>query len=671
MKTQTVLPTEKEIEELKAALHHHNYAYYVQERPTISDREYDQLYRRLLDLEHLHPELVSSDSPTQRVGAKLDGRLPVITHTYPLYSLDNAFTYAELEAFHERVTKLTEEAEITYAVELKIDGLAVTLTYIDNQLAMAATRGDGIQGEDITANLRTLRTVPLQLQGNNTLSPLTVTGEAFMPRSSFEQLNAQREAVGEKLFANPRNAASGSIRQLDPSITAERQLDLFIYNGYLETNSHSETLKQLHALGFKISPYLKVCHTLESVWATCQEWHEVALDLPFAIDGVVIKVNNLAQQKRLGYTAKTPRWAIAYKFPAEQAMSQVKGITLQVGRTGAVTPVAELTPVCLAGTQVMRATLHNQQELQRKDVRIGDYVWVQKAGEIIPEVLRSIPERRTGNEVIFVYPEHCPVCECPLTPDEDSPIIRCTNASCPDRIRGNLIHFVSRKAMDIDGLGEALIEQLLHEKKIQNAADFFYLNANDLLSLERMGEKSSQKLIQALQEKKKNVDLARFLHGLGIRHVGLGNAKLLVKHYPSLDALKNASQEALEAIKGIGPQTAESVVSYFATPEQQTILDRFLAAGFTFASPPAEPIQGIFTDKSFVLTGTLQQLTRLEAAEMIETQGGRVKGTISKQIDYVIVGDKPGSKAAKAEALGITLLNEAEFLHRIDPKNQL
>ena len=430
METQTA-SVAKEIEALKAALHRHNYAYYVQEQPSISDAEYDQLYRRLVTLESMHQDLITPDSPTQRVGAKLDGRLPVITHTYPLYSLDNAFDRSELEAFHERVLKLLGETQVEYAVELKIDGLAVTLTYADNTLALAATRGDGVQGEDITANLRTLRSVPLRLQAEAAISPLIVTGEAFMPKASFEQLNTQREEAGEKLFANPRNAASGSIRQLDPSVTAERQLDLFVYNGYLEAQSHSETLEKLHRLGFKTSPYLKVCSDIDSVWQTCLKWHETALDLPFAIDGVVIKVNDLAQQQRLGYTAKTPRWAIAYKFPAEQSITQVKGITLQVGRTGAVTPVAELMPVFLAGTQVMRATLHNQQELQRKDVRIGDYVWVQKAGEIIPEVLRSVPERRTGNESIFVYPEQCPVCETPLIPDEDGPIIRCVNTHCP------------------------------------------------------------------------------------------------------------------------------------------------------------------------------------------------------------------------------------------------
>ncbi len=386
---------------------------------------------------------------------------------------------------------------------------------------------------------------------------------------------------------------------------------------------------------------------------------------------MVIKVNDLAQQQRLGYTAKTPRWAIAYKFPAEQSITQVKGITLQVGRTGAVTPVAELTPVFLAGTQVMRATLHNQQELQRKDVRIGDYVWVQKAGEIIPEVLRSVPERRTGNEAIFVYPDHCPVCNHTLVPDEEGPIIRCVNDACPDRVRGNLLHFVSRKAMDIDGLGEALIDQLMHENKVKNTADFFFLDTSDLLSLERMGEKSSHKLVQTLQEKKQNVDLARFIHGLGIRHVGLGNAKLLVEHYPHLELLQNATQETLEAIKGIGPQIAESVVNYFATPAHQTLLQRFLAVGMTFAAPAEKPADGVFNGKSVVLTGTLQQMTRLEAAKIVESQGGRVKGTISKQIDYVIVGDKPGSKAVKAEALGVTLLSEADFLDRINAKNQL
>ncbi len=660
------LSAHTEIQNLREHLHRHNYLYYVLEQPELSDAQYDQLYRRLVDLEMAHPELISTDSPTQRVGAKLDGRLPVVTHTHPLYSLDNAFNRAELESFHERVLKLTGATQIEYAVELKIDGLAVTLSYEEGQLILAATRGDGVQGEDITANLKTLRSIPLRLQGTDYPRSLTVTGEAFMPKLSFEQVNAQQAAEGKKLFANPRNAASGSIRQLDPSITASRQLDLFIYNGYLEAESHSETLKQLYGFGFKISPYLKVCQTLEEVWDTCQAWHTEALDLPFAIDGVVIKVNSIAHQQALGYTAKTPRWAIAYKFPAEQAVTRVKDITLQVGRTGAVTPVAELEPVFLAGTQVMRATLHNQQELQRKDVRIGDAVWVQKAGEIIPEVLSSIPERRQGNERVFTYPEACPVCQHTLVPDSDGPIIRCPNEACPDRVRGNLIHFVSRKAMDIDGLGEALIEQLMHEGLVRNAADLFYLTVDDLIHLERMGKKSSEKLIETLNEKKHNVDLARFLHGLGIRHVGLGNARLLVEHYPSLSALQAANREDLEAIKGVGPQIAESVTRYFKVPGTQTLLERFSAAGLSFAVPEKKSTTGALQGKSFVLTGTLQQMGRSEAAKILESLGGSVKGTISKQIDYVIVGDKPGSKAAKAESLGITLLTEADFLALID-----
>lgn len=657
-----------EIHSLRESLHRHNYLYYVLEQPELGDSQYDQLYRRLLDLEALHPDLISPDSPTQRVGAKLDGRLPVVTHTHALYSLDNAFNREELESFHERVLKLTGAETVEYAVELKIDGLAVTLTYQQGRLVLAATRGDGVQGEDITANLKTLRSVPLRLQGQDYPDTLIVTGEAFMPKRSFKQVNAQQAAEGKKLFANPRNAASGSIRQLDPGITASRQLDLFIYNGHLEAVSHSETLQKLHHFGFKVSPYIKVCQSISEVWETCKAWHTEAMDLPFAIDGVVIKVNNITQQQSLGYTAKTPRWAIAYKFPAEQAVTRVRDITLQVGRTGAVTPVAELDPVFLAGTQVMRATLHNQQELQRKDVRIGDAVWVQKAGEIIPEVLSSIPERRQGHESVFVYPTQCPVCQHTLVPDEDGPIIRCLNESCPDRIRGNLVHFVSRKAMDIDGLGEALIEQLMHERLVSNAADLFYLTVNDLIHLERMGQKSSEKLIQTLFEKKHNVDLARFLHGLGIRHVGLGNAKLLVEHYPSLTALQSARVEDLEAIKGVGPQIAESVVAYFNNPEHQAQLARFLAAGMSFATPQEKPTTGALQGKRFVLTGTLSQMGRSEAAKILESLGGSVKGTISKQIDYVIVGDNPGSKVTKAENLGITLLNEADFLALIDVK---
>lgn len=663
---------ELQLEALRNTLHQHNYAYYVLDQPSISDPEYDRLYRQLVLLEEQYPELITPDSPTQRVGTKLDGKLPVVTHRYPLYSLDNAFDREELEAFHQRVLKLSGRETIEYVVELKIDGLAVTLNYKGGAFALGATRGDGAQGEDITANLRTIRSLPLKLNSqpsglSSDQQELVVTGEVFMPRSAFEQLNHERQDNGEKIFANPRNAAAGSIRQLDPAIAAQRNLDIFIYSGQLGVatpSTHSATLKQLQQLGFKVSPYLEICQNMDEVWQVCQHWYEAAIKLPFAIDGIVVKVNDLALQKELGFTAKNPRWAIAYKFPAEQSVTQVHSITLQVGRTGAVTPVAELEPVFLAGSLVSRATLHNQEELQRKDVREGDWVVVQKAGEIIPEVVRSLPEKRQGNEKVFHYPESCPICQTALKADESGPIIRCPNESCPARIRGNLIHFASRTAMDIDGLGEALIEQLLQAKLVSDAADFFTLTTESLSLLERMGQKSAQNLINELNAKKVRVPMERFLHALGIRHVGKGTAQLLVDHLQSWERLEQASAEELTEIKGIGPQIAESVVQYFNADSTRALLQKFWQAGLSLQEPEPTPAgeSSPFQGKSFVLTGSLTAMSRSEAGKKIEALGGRVKGTISRSIDYVIVGDKAGSKLTKAQSLGLNILDEAAFL---------
>ncbi|MBF2052640.1 MAG: NAD-dependent DNA ligase LigA [Candidatus Sericytochromatia bacterium] len=661
---------QERISVLQEELTRYAHAYYVLDQPLVSDAVYDHLYQELLALEQAHPELVSEDSPTQRVGAKLDGRLPAVQHQYPLYSLSNVFSYAELLAFHERVLKLAEREQVDYAVELKIDGLAVSLTYGQGRLSLGATRGDGSEGEDVTPNLRTIRSLPLKLNTLDEPVPeqLIVTGEVFMPKAAFEQLNQEREAAGETLFANPRNAAAGSIRQLDPQIAAARQLDLFIYGGRLQAgpDSHSETLERLKHWGFKISPFLVICSDPEAVWAQCQQWYEAAVSFPFAIDGVVIKVNDLALQAQLGYTAKTPRWATAYKFPAEEAITRIQRIQLQVGRTGAVTPVAELEPVFLAGTRVSRATLHNAEEIRRKDIHEGDWVAIEKAGEIIPKVLRVLSSKRTGQEKAFVPPTHCPVCQTALQQESQGPLIYCPNTRCPERVKEQLLHFVSRQAMDIDGLGRALVEQLLQTGKIQDAADLFALAVEDLAHLERMGPKSAQKLVRELAQKKQDVPLARFLHALGIRHVGKGVAQLLAEHCLSLSALEQAEQVELETIKGIGPQIAESVSAYFSSPSWPHLRERFMAHGLTLAvALPAEQATGLLTGKSLVLTGTLTRMTRPEATAAVEALGGRVKGTISRQTDYVIVGENPGSKLQKAQALGLTLLDETAFLEMI------
>lgn len=660
------MSTLEQLQTLKAELTQHNYNYYVLDQPTISDRDYDQLYRRLVELESAHPEWVTPDSPTQRVGAKISGRFPTVNHQVQLFSLDNAFDQSELEAFDQRVKKLAAREDIEYVVELKIDGLAVILTYENGALTLGATRGDGEQGEDVTGNLKTIRSIPLRLQGQDFPQTLCVSGEVYMSKQAFEDLNHARQAEGANLFANPRNAAAGSLRQQDPAITADRQLDIFVYTGYTDhEQSHADTLQYLKTLGFKVSPHVVVCSDIQQVWETCQQWQQEAPNFPFAIDGVVIKVNSLPLQQELGFTSKYPRWATAYKFPAEQVTTHLKAITLQVGRTGAVTPVAELEPVFLAGSLVSRATLHNQEEIQRKDVLLGDTVVIQKAGEIIPEIVRSLPEKRDGSEQVFVFPEHCPACQTLLIQDSTGPIMRCHNEHCPARLKGKIIHFVARKAMDIDGLGKSLAEQLVQQELVKDLADLFYLTEAQLLSLERMGEKSANKLLEQLQQKKKDVPFARFLFALGVRHVGKEAAALLAETFPSLEALRAAEPEQILEIKGIGPEIAESITGFLQSEESTLLLQKFEAAGLTFLQKSESDLENQdlpLKDQTFVLTGTLSTMSRSDAQKIIEDLGGSVKGTISKKTNYVIVGDKPGSKHAKALKLGLTILDEHAFI---------
>lgn len=660
----------REVQQLRAELLHHNYCYYVLDQPEISDLAYDRLYRRLQELEQAHPELITPDSPTQRVGAKISGKFAAVTHRVPLLSLDNAFDRTALEEFHQRVLRLSGRKQVEYVVELKIDGLAVSLTYVSGSFRLGATRGDGSTGEDVTANLRTIRSLPLQLlpeAGRELPEWLNPCGEVYLSKSVFAQLNQEQLLKGQKLFANPRNAAAGSLRQQDPAITASRKLDLFIYAGSFPADLHFPThaamLEWFRARGLPTSPYLEICSSMDQVWEVCENWRYQGPELPFAIDGVVIKVNDLALQQELGYTSKFPRWAIAYKFPAEQALSRVQQISLQVGRTGAVTPVAELEPVFLAGSLVSRATLHNQEEIHRKDIRVGDVVVIQKAGEIIPEVVRSLPEKRTEVLPIFVYPATCPVCQQALTPDHNGPLIRCLNETCPGRLKGALQHFVSRNALDIEGVGEALIEQLVDQGLVKDFADLFALRYEQLVALERMGPKSAENLLQQLRERRQGVPLERFLFALGIRHVGKEASQLLVEHFGSLTALQAADLESIQTIHGIGPQIAESVVQYFQSAGVRALLEKFTRLGLSFAETQTRPREGLpFSGKSFVLTGTLATMSRSQAAAWIETQGGSVKGTISSKIDYVIVGDKAGSKLDKARKLGLTVLDEAAFL---------
>lgn len=671
----TIEPILAEIEPLRELLHAYNHAYYVLDRPLVSDAEYDRQYRRLVELEQAYPALIVADSPTQRIGNKPAGKFQSITHPVPLYSLDNAFGLDELTAFHQRVQRLTGLTEIEYITELKIDGLAISLIYQEGCFVSGATRGDGTEGEDVSLNLRTIKTLPLKLKSVPLLKHMpwfNPCGEVYMSKQAFESLNEQRQQEDQAIFANPRNSAAGSLRQLDPEITAKRQLDLLVYSAHFSAAppmaTHAEVLDFLTAVGFKVSPHRRLCHSLEAVWQFCQEWYQQASNLPFAIDGIVIKVNSLALQQQLGFTAKSPRWAIAYKFPAEQAMTRIQDIILQVGRTGAVTPVALLQPVMLAGSCVSRATLHNPEEMQRKDIRIGDWVWIQKAGEIIPEILQVIVERRTGAERGFIYPTDCPICHQPLTPDAQGPVIRCLNQDCPARFKQRLLHFVSRDALNIEGMGPALIERLLEHHLLADAADILALTLEQLLPLEHMGEKSARNLLAQIQLSTQNVPLARLIFALGIRHVGREVAEWLAQSFGSLSALQAATREQLMHLSGIGPQIAEGVVQFWAMTENGHLIDKLVSLGLTIANPSqslADDLQRPWLGQSFVLTGTLQQMTRTTAEAKIVELGGVVKGSVGRKVTVVIAGENPGSKLEKAQALGIAVWDETTFLSKI------
>nr|WP_221261105.1 NAD-dependent DNA ligase LigA [Anoxybacillus tengchongensis] len=652
--------------ELREQIEKHNYAYYVLDQPSISDAEYDELMRRLMELEEQYPQYKTPDSPSQRVGGAPLEAFKKVTHRVPMLSLSNAFNEGDLRDFDRRVRQ--EVGDVRYVCELKIDGLAVSLRYEDGYFVQGATRGDGTTGEDITENLKTIRSLPLRLRKQVTIE---VRGEAYMPRQSFEKLNEQRKMNGEELFANPRNAAAGSLRQLDPKIVAARQLDVFIYSVVNSEEiglvSHSESLRYLDELGFKTNPTWQVCETIDDVLAYIEQWHERRASLPYDIDGIVIKVDAFAQQKQLGATAKSPRWAIAYKFPAEEVVTQLVDIELSVGRTGVVTPTAILQPVRVAGTIVQRASLHNEDYIREKDIRLGDYVVIKKAGDIIPEVVRSLPERRTGKEKPFDMPTHCPACASELVRLDDEVALRCVNPQCPAQIREGLIHFVSRQAMNIDGLGEKVIAQLFEQGLVQSVADLYTLTKDQLVSLERMGEKSATNLLQAIEASKQN-SLERLLFGLGIRHVGAKAAKTLAEHFETMERLQQATKEELTAIHEIGEKMADSIVTYFSKEEVKQLLDRLRAHGVNMTYKGAKrtaDASATFAGKTFVLTGTLQSMSRSEAKEKIEALGGKVTGSVSKKTDVVVVGEDAGSKLEKARQLGITIWDEARFLQEI------
>jgi len=657
------------IQELRRLIDRHNYLYYQQDSPEVSDYEYDELMAELSRLESEYPEFFEPNSPTQRVGGKPQDAFGTIRHRTPLLSLENAFGQADLLEFDRRIRSALNEP-VSYVVEPKIDGLSVAMSYMDGQFSSAATRGDGETGEDVTQNIKTVAAVPMHL--NEPLPVLEVRGEAYMPKEAFERLNRAREAKGEPLFANPRNAAAGSLRQLDAKVTARRSLSVMAYEvlyveGYAVT-THWEGLELLDKMGFQVDPYRMYCQDIQQVINRCLEWNGQRNQLPYEIDGMVVKVNSLEQQQKLGARSKSPRWAIAYKFPAELAIAVLQNIFVRVGRTGVLTPNAVFQPVRLAGTTVSRATLHNEDIIRQKDIRIGDTVVIQKAGEIIPEVVQVLKERRTGKEQEFVMPDTCPECGSRVERQPGEAAARCTGGLvCPAQVREAIIHFVSRDAMNIEGLGPAVVTQLIEAGLVRDVADLYTLSQDALINLERMGLQSSQNLLDAVAKSKEN-SLAQLIFALGIRHVGQRASRLLADHFGSMDRLQGATYEELIAVPEIGPRMTESVLSFFREDHNQKVLARLKAAGVKMAAAKAPQRDLPMAGKKFVLTGTLERLTRSEAQKLIEDNGGQVAGSVSKTIDYIVAGASPGSKLEKARALleaspelPLKILTEEEF----------
>jgi DNA ligase (NAD+) len=660
------------IEKLREVINHHNYRYYVLDSPEISDAEYDELMKELKQLESEHPKLITPDSPTQRIGAPPVEAFGVVEHPQPLLSLTNAFSYEELAAWHKRVRKLLGGRQFDLVCEPKIDGLAVALTYVDGLLVTGATRGDGYRGEDITQNLKTIRSIPLSVS-KKAPPRFEVRGEVYLPKAGFKKLNEERAKEGLPLFANPRNAAAGSVRQLDSSITARRPLDIFIYGlGWAEgkavPDTHWEIMQYLKSLGFKINPNIALRHSLDEAEKYYQSWAESREKFPYEADGIVAKVNSIALQQELGTVAHEPRWAIAYKFPAIQGTTKLIDIGINVGRTGSLNPYAILEPVRVGGVVISSAALHNEEDIHRKDIRIGDWVVVQRAGEVIPEIVEPIVSRRTGKEKIFSMPGRCPVCGSEVIKPEGEAMHRCTNAACPSQALERIKHFVSRGAVDIDGVGEKLCQALFEAGLVKDAADLYYLTKEQLLGLERMADKSASNVLNSI-EKSKDRPLARVIFALGILHVGEQYAELLAERFNSIDDLAKASEEDLSTIKSIGPQIAESIVAFFRQKGNKQIIKKLKKAGVKLerekvkeAKPEELPWAGL----EFVLTGKLESFSRSEAEAKIKALGGKAGADVTKKTSYVVVGADPGSKLAKAEKLGTKTLSEAEFLELLD-----
>ena len=664
-----------EIEKLRALIRYHEHKYYIENLPEISDADFDVLMKKLEKLEASDPAPIPSDSPTQRVGggAELGTRFQ---HRNPMLSLNNSYDENDLQEFGKRVQRLLEGAPVEYVTELKIDGLGVSLTYENGIFTQGLTRGDGEYGEDVTDNLRTIRSVPLRLAETETTVPsvLEVRGEVFIPKHRLDEINVQREAEGESPFANPRNAAAGSLRLLDASITASRPLDIFIYTlNYaegLEFATHTESLEHMKRWGLKCNPDTD-CHiSIEAVQTYYQHWVERRHELPYEVDGVVVKVNQFSQQRELGTTSKYPRWAIAYKFDAQQAITTIERIEVQVGRTGTLTPVAILKPVSIAGATITNATLHNEQEIQTKDIRIGDKIVLERAGDVIPKIVDVLTADRTGDEVAFKFPERCPACNTPVQRTEKEVAVRCANVACVAQLKRRIAHYASRDALQIEGLGPATITQLVDNELVRDVADLYALEVEELSKLDRMGVPSARNLLHQI-EQSKLAPAEKLLFGLGIFHVGENVAELLIENFLSLDGLSKATPEDIEAVNGIGPQIAESVSNFFS--QNQLLLEKLQEAGLHCFTVEAEPTHtqanqktdGFFSGKTFVVTGSLEGMTRSEASTEIKSRGGKVTSSVTSKTDYLIAGEGTGSKYAKAEELGVPILTASDFLAKL------
>ncbi len=656
---------EKQIAELRDEIRFHEHQYYVLDDPKISDFEFDKLMQRLKDLEVQHPEFVTPDSPTQRVGGAPAAELPKVRHTTRMMSLDNTYSVDDLRDFDRRVRELAGRDQVEYVAELKLDGLSMALTYQDGKLVRGVTRGDGSVGEDVTFNIRTIRSVPLQLDAKKLAlighpAQFEVRGEVIMTRKAFEKTNAQREAAGEPKFANPRNSAAGSIRQLDPRIVAERKLDMFVYylqvQGVELAGEHAHALETLSKMGFKVNPHWRRCPAFDDLLAYIQEWETKRESLDYEIDGIVIKVNNTRLWQELGTTAKSPRWAVAYKYPARQATTRVMDIRAQVGRTGTLTPVADLEPVDVGGVTVSHATLHNMDEIERLGVKIGDTVLIQRAGEVIPQVVKVVTAAPDGRA--FEMPTKCPVCGGDVHRAEGEVAYRCVNTACPAKHKESLLYFAGRRAMNIDGLGDALVDQLVDKGLVHDVADLYHLTHEQLTELERMGDKSAQNLLDEIK-RSKQMELARVIFALGIRFVGERTGQLLANHFGSLDKLANATGDELVEAEEVGPRVAEAIQEFFHEKRNREVIEKLREAGLQFKQEQTRKADGKLAGKQFVLTGTLPTYSRDQAKQMIEDSGGRVVGSVSKKTDYVVVGADPGSKLDKARALGIKTLDEA------------